>query len=888
MKVHLFGAKSSPSCVNYALQKIPRDNPEFSESAKEAMRENFYVDDLLRSHDDEDILIGEALEIREMCKRSNFLLDKYKSNSRKLLNEVKPDDVEPETQVTFDKKDTNVPLEKTLGVCWETSTDVFSVETTFHSKPFTRRGVLSTVGSVYDPLGMVSPYILKGKLILQQLCRLKPDWDEELPEELVGKWSEWLSMLSEIKEVHIRRSFKPFGLEGVCTYQLHHFSDASTIAYAVVSYIRGVDERGNIFSSFLFGKTRVAPIKAVTVPRLELAAAALMIQVDKMIKESLNMIKFDQTFYWTDSQTVIKYIHNEDRRFQVFVANKLSLIHDHSTADQWRHIPTALNPADDGSRAQQTNRWLEGPDFLTKDEIDWPASKLTDLILDEDDKEVRCRTSIVPNKEHPLDTLINHFSSWYKLKKMVAWIVKVKLALMKKSEGVKHLKVADLETAESIILNHVQKVNFSNEFNKLVKNETVLCSSRIKQFNPFIHNKLIRIGGRLNNSDLSFNEKHPIILPNNNPVSNMIITEIHEEAGHQGREHVLSQIRKKFWILKGSSAVRSAIERCIKCKKIQKLPSNQLMAELPSERMAINEPPFSHTGVDFFGPFYVRVGRSQVKRYGVIFTCLTSRASHIEVAHSLDTSSFINALVRFTSRRGPVKYLRSDRGTNFIGAEKELREATSHIRDEEVSHSLIKRGIQWEFNAPHASHHGGIWERLIRTIRKIMNGLLNQQKLTDESLTTLMCEIENILNSRPLTPVSADARDLNPITPNHLLRLDGNIQSLGEFSNIDQYSRKRWRQIQHLANTFWFRFKNEYLRSLQSRSCWSDRKENLGIGDIVLMVDEMSPRCHWPLGKIVGVKTSKDSLIRTVIVKAKGNMFTRPITKVILLLKNQC
>ncbi|XP_070550706.1 uncharacterized protein [Ptychodera flava] len=311
------------------------------------------------------------------------------------------------------------------------------------------------------------------------------------------------------------------------------------------------------------------------------------------------------------------------------------------------------------------------------------------------------------------------------------------------------------------------------------------------------------------------------------------------------------------------------------------------MADLPAQRLVIGEPPFSQSGVDYFGPFEIKRGRSTVKRYGVLFTCLSIRAVHIEVAHSLDTDSCINALRRFAARRGPVRKMRSDNGTNLIGAKRELKEGIEKWNQSQIHSSLRQEDIQWEFNPPYASHHGGVWERQIRTVRKILYGLLREQKgcMDDEGLQTLMCEVEAVINSRPLTRVSNDTTDPHPLTPNDLLLLrSGQEPPPGVFQKEDNFARKRWRQVQHLANVFWRRWSREYLTCLQERQKWMDPEQNIERNDIVLVVDNL-PRNQWQMGRVVDVLTDERGLVRIAKVKTRTSILERPITKLCVILE---
>ena len=311
----------------------------------------------------------------------------------------------------------------------------------------------------------------------------------------------------------------------------------------------------------------------------------------------------------------------------------------------------------------------------------------------------------------------------------------------------------------------------------------------------------------------------------------------------------------------------------------------QKMASLPKDRVTPDKPPFTYTGVDCFGPFDVRRGRGKAKRYGVIFTCLTLRAIHIEVANSLDTESFINALRRFIARRGRPEEMRSDNGGNFVKGERELREEIKNWNQTQIHDFLVQRNVKWTFNPPAGSHHGGVWERCIRTVRKVMRAVIKEQLLDDEGINTLMCEVEAIVNGRPLTKLSEDPRDLEPLTPNHLLLLrNGPKAPPGIFTKEDNCSSRRWRQVQYLADVFWRRWIREYLPSLQERQKWNKTRKNLKVNDIVLILDEKTPRCSWPLGRIMEVYTNrKDGLVRSVKVKTSTSLLIRPVDKIILL-----
>ncbi|XP_006821687.1 uncharacterized protein LOC102801951 [Saccoglossus kowalevskii] len=371
---------------------------------------------------------------------------------------------------------------------------------------------------------------------------------------------------------------------------------------------------------------------------------------------------------------------------------------------------------------------------------------------------------------------------------------------------------------------------------------------------------LIRVGGRLARSILSYSAKHPVILLKDSPVSNFILEDVHKGVGHLGR------LRHKYWIMCANAMVRKIVSNCVTCQSYRAKVGEQKMTDLPIERITPDHPPFTHTGVDYIGPLEVKRGRGTVKRSGVIFTCMASRAVHLEIAHSLDTDSCINAFRRFKARRGNVKSVRSDNGTNLVGAKRELQAEIDRWNHTKISSALHQVDIDWKFNPPAGSHFGGIWERQIRTIRKILFSLFKEQTihLDDEALQTLLCEVESIINGRPISTVSEDPNDLEALTPNHLLLLQS-YQNLppGVFDRNDIYARRRWRQVQYLADMFWKRWLREYLPLLQERQKWLQPKRNLAVGDIVLIADNSVPSNAWPMGKVIEITKDRKGFIVT-------------------------
>ena len=911
MEVHLFGATSSPSCSSFALRRTAEDNKcLFSDETVSTVKNNFYVDDCLKSVKTCDQAINLVDELTQLMSKGGFRLTKWLSNKASVIESI-PESERSAKVLDLDLDKERLPIERTLGLKWDVHTDNFIFDGELKCRPATRRGILSITSSVYDPLGFLAPVILPAKKIIQDLCRQHLDWDDEVNEEEFQRWREWKNQLPQLSQLLVRRCLKSTRPGKVSLTEVHNFADASQYAYGAVSYLRTVDEAGNVNVSFLMGKSRLAHLRPATVPRLELSAAVLATEMDQALKKELE-IHVDGSVFWTDSTSVLQYIRNTSKRFHTFVANRLTVIHENTKPFQWRYVPSELNPADDASRGVtaeefcSTSIWLSGPRFLSEEKALWPAepSALSTNRSLHDDPEVKkqpqqCASANASTcqREDLLSKLIERYSTWNKLKRSVAWLIKFKEWLKNnKSCESKLLSVDDLQQAERIILKHVQRQTFcevidavasvnSEGQQRKVKSKLKRLPSALQGLNPALDTYgLLRVGGRLENAPIPYDARHQIILPSKHRVTNLIIDAYHKDVGHLGEAYVLSNLREIFWVVKGKSTVRSITRKCLLCRRINSLPGTQMMADLPRERLSPDNPPFTAVGVDFFGPIYVKQRRSHVKRYGCVFTCLATRAVHIEVTETLDTDGFVNAFRRFVNTRGRPNTIYSDNGTNLRAGEKELREAIQQWNKEQINNIMLQKNIKWHFNPPTASHMGGVGERIIRSIRKILKAILGNQIVTHEVLITIMSEVQGILNSRPLTSISDDPKDVEVLTPNHLLLLrSSSCFPPGTFNRTDCYSRRRWRQVQHLACVFWKRWIKEYLPTLQLRQKWRTPRRNIAPGDLVLLVDENVKRGQWPLGKVSEVFHGRDGLVRSAKVFTRGVTLTRPVTKLCFL-----
>ena len=898
MTVHLFGATSSPSCANFALRRTATDYGTLHHrEVAQTVLNNFYVDDCLATTNRVNDAVNLAFNLRQLCSKGGFNLTKFISNSVAVLDSIPEADRSPKIKSLNLHTDV-LPIERALGVSWNVQSDRlgYQVEMNkFTNKPLTRRGMLSAIAAFYDPLGLAAPYIMRARMLLQELTRLRLGWDEAVPAENRKQWRLWIADLDILTLYTLPRCICPDGVSTADTLELHHFADASERGYGVASYLRVVSQDGQTSCSLLCSRSHLAPIKPLSIPRLELSAATLAVKVNLELERALEFSSRPRRYFWTDSSTVIKYIQNETARFHIFVANRLAVIRDGSSPEEWRWVSSEENPADllsrgcDASTLLQMGMWRQGPAFLHLSEEQWP--RLPELHFNQHDPEIKVKTAplkICTNTQSPVDKLVTHYSSWSRLKRGIAWIHRVMNKLRDKNCLIRspQLTLSELETAERIVIKHIQSDGYAEEIKSLEAGQQVRLSSSIASLDPKLEEGLLRVGGRLKQaSDLDYDSRHPLIVPSKVKVTELIIQDIHEKVGHEGRQYVLAELRKKFWVVRANTAVRRCLRQCIRCRRRVRPTETQKMADLPADRIEQGDLPWVSTGVDYFGPFYTKRGRVQCKRYGVIFTCLATRAVHLEVAESLSSDSFICALRRFIARRGSqIRIMRSDNGTNFVGADRELKTELDLLvqHESKIFREAIKRDIEWRWNPPGGSHFGGAWERLIRSVRKIIGSLLSEQTFSDETLVTFLCEAESIMNNRPLIPVTSDPRDQLPLTPNHLLHLRSIVVSHEIISDKDYFSRKSWKRASFLAEQFWRRWRTEYLPLLQERAGRFKRsQENLQQGDVVLVVDDSVPRGVWPLGLIEEVKISADSRVRSVKVRCRGTTLWRSVHKLV-------
>ena len=894
MTVHLFGATSSPSCASFCLQQVVAQFGEgYSLMTCQAINRNFYVDDFLFSCS--TTTEGRLLvtEVTEMLEKGGFQLTKWLSNDDDAASCIP---IEAKGMANKSLPGTNCTGERVLGVFWDIERDCFRFTADFPEKAYTGRGIASMMHSLYDPLGFVVPLLVESKILLRDLN--ERDWDAPLTDDECKRWENWLKSVELLKNLEISRCLKNKGATKIFRYELHHFADASLTAFGTVSYLRTVETNTNIQCSFLIGKSFLAPA-GLTIPKLELCAAVVAARMDELLRKELTF-EINQTYLWTDSKAVLMCIRNKRRKFPIYIANRLAEIEHLTSSDSWHYVPSHMNPADEASRGLTAKKllknakWLGGPEFLHKETYEWPNE------IDEAANVGTILSSTAKNS-NPLDKLIARYSSSHRLKVASAWILRIaRRSKMKvagsteaemKAQMLPHLTKEELDDAELRLIQYEQRNHLPKLYAALENGKTLNktnCPQRLLNCNPKLVHNTIRLNGRIEKAvGVDYETRFPVVLPSDSHLTSLIIDKYHRMTGHGGINHTFNELRMKFWVECGSSTIRKSLKECMVCRKRKAKVGEQIMANLPEARLQINQPPFSHTGVDFFGPIYVKRGRSEEKRYGCIFTCMSTRAVHIEVAHSLTTESFLMALERFVARRRHVHDLYSDNGTNFIGAQRVIQEYLKKWNQKQIRDSLQCLDIEWHFNTPTASHFGGAWERLIRTVRKILNDISEHRVYDDENLRTVLTKVEAIMNSRPLTPVCFSELTDRALTPNEILTpgSDDRMMML-ETCDRDQHSRNSWLRAQFVVNKFWERWAKEYLPTLAERSKWKTEFRNFQVDDVVVIPVDRQPRAQWPLGRVVDVHPDDKGKVRSVTLKTKDGSIKRPIAKLCMLIPN--
>lgn len=892
-----YGTSAAPYLAVRTLLQLADDESKRYPLAASVTKTDFYVDDLISGADDIETALVLQNELISLLRSGGMHLRKWSSNCDDVLAPLPASDRECRFPLSMHTTE-NI---KALGITWDPVADTFGFKITFpfassNETPTTKRQLLSDASRLFDPLGWLAPTTIVSKLFFQKLWLLKIDWDDRLPDKLNNDWRNYITEIPAIEQIKICRWT---GRKPTASCQLHGFCDASQSAYAAVVYLR-ITDFAHTHITLLAAKTRVAPLKQVTLPRLELCGFALLANLMRKIIDTEFASTAVESFAWCDSEIVLAWLKSPPSKWKVFVANRTAQIHLALPDTQFYHVKSCDNPADVASRGISPSKlsshtlWWSGPQWLKHQQHDWPINQAAALITE---LETRAATASIFTTVIEPFTLIDSCSSFIRLLRVTAycrrfinnciskWSSKHKLSRAAASTAT-YLTSQEHHDALKVWIKIAQQHAFADEISRLQSGDNEVNSkSLIISVNPFLDSDgILRVGGRIKRAAIHYNQRHPIILPKDHRLSTLLVHHVHTQTLHGNIQLMLNTLRQTYWLIHARPMVKRTISKCKVCARHAAKPAHQFMADLPTPRVTPARP-FIKTAVDYAGPISLRPARitrgriTIIKGYIAIFVCMATKAMHLEVVSDLTSTAFLAAFRRFISRRGHVTDVYSDNGTNFVGAARYLREYYSIPA--KLGDHLAAINVNWHFSPPSAPHFNGLAESGVKAMKKHLIRVVGSNILTFEELTTVITQIEACLNSRPLCRLSDDPSQSDVLTPGHFLIGCAPLAPVEpDYTNI-KCLKNRWHHVQQITQHFWNRWAIEYLQELQQRNKWIQKAQpQPKIGDLVYICDTPSTPLQWPMGVITDLHPGKDSIVRVVTVKTATGSLTRPIVKI--------
>ena len=888
-----FGLKCSPFILAATL-KLHLENSGLDPELVASILENFYVDDWLNSTQNKEEGLNLMRTVTSKLSQANFNLCKWNSNDED-LKEI------------FSKTAGELPpeVDSVLGLPWDTRADTLGIgserilEKLNQENIDTKKELFSLMQTVFDPLGMLCPFVLQAKKLMQKTHKTKLDWKERLPDDILSDWKKWKESLSLLPEIKDQRWIC---VPDATYYRLCGFCDASEEAYSAVVYLVSSNGR-EVRSGFVISKSRVAPSKGMSIPRMELCSAVLLTNLMAAAADMLKHIKIDGRSYYTDCMSVLRWLISAHYSWPVFIANRIRQILLLTDPKDWHYVNTKENPADLPSRGCFLEElihdllWKRGPGFLVTGERPFQGKMnfSPELMPDEMRQELaRVVVSYVrvvkpcgvvscisPDRTNSYSRLMNITGSlldavfaFRTCKKGVGKKVHVDWSLQKR----KSRSECELEWVRSIQQCHYGKeIAFCQAREKKVMMGERVPSSIIRTLSLFWDSQVgvLRCDTRLEESMLPDAQVYPILLPDKSKFTRMMIMERHGQIGHSGVRQTLATVKAEFHVTRARKLITSLLRGCFTCRKIQAqafaLPPPP---PLPKCRLGVTRP-FLHVGLDFAGPFHLK-GRN-AKGYCLIFTCAVVRAVHFEAVQSLSVQGFWMGFRRFMARRGIPSTIISDNASTFKCVAKELNIL---FNSEKLKEFLNGRRIQWQFYLERAPWQGGFIERVVAMFKANIRKVLGNANIDYEEFLTFVCEAELIINSRPLTYVYESPEGEGPLTPSMLVS-GYNLTDLPPIDGMKigrkdpMIARERLKYINRLIQHFWSRFHKEYMAELVDRGFGRKNKGEVQRapkeGELVLLRGENLPRSRWKIAVVKEVKRSpRDDKVRTVVVRTLG------------------
>ena len=863
----MFGFVASPFILGCVLRNFAETL--YDRELKAIIQNQFYVDNMLVTSNSSSHLLSLYNKLTSTMGDAGFDMQEWITNSI---------DITKDTDLTTD------PC-KVLGYEYypmEDSLKLKNCSLNVHAK--SKRQVLSSVAGFFDPIGIVNPILLPPKLFIRKLHSRKLGWDEPLDDDLQKEWS----FITKNFNSNESFSFPRKAYDDSRPVSLVVFCDSSKLAYGCVIYVI----QNNC--SKLFSKLKLAPCPSKTLPSLELLAVYLGFQSILTITTDVNFtVSIDNITFLSDSQVALSWlISGKAQKKNIFVNNRLAEIRKFSENFKsqninliYKYVPTDQNMADVITRGVNVSNfktmyedWVGGPSWLV--ESDWPSGNLgcipcSKLNVNEFPKineyGVLCAQLSCQNK------IINaNFSSYSKLFGTVTNLFKFSAILKSKVSNVKFDLEECKNKAFAYLIKSMQYECFAEQLELLGSNEVGSCKI-IKNYNLFLDEfGIIRAKCRLEHSlHLSYDQNNPILLGNHN-LSRLLIKKFHFQVCHLGLESTLSKLRSSgLVLLSARTRVNSVLRECLICNKFNcRAGKSPFVPSLPPHRVNLTKP-FGSTGIDYTGHFYIREGDAKVKAYILIFTCLTTRSVHLELL-SMDTEDFVLAFLRFSNRYSIPREVFTDNARTFLAGASMIKNLTlsssyrSHFSTENVVFKTIPTYSPW---------YGACWERLIRTVKSCIYKTIGRNIFSFDCFVTLLTDIQNSINSRPLYYKSSNDIDFEVITPNHFLYLYAGTSSsvfLDEFS-LESYEPEEVREallnslscreiIINKFNSVWFeRYLMSLKHPLQGQSNPDD--SNFKIDQVVLVKVPNKPRPFWHLGRIIELLPGTDQEVRVCKVK---------------------
>lgn len=889
-----YGTSAAPFLATRCLLQLALESESVNAKASAVIRNDIYVDDLLSGGHSIEEAARLKSDVCAILASGGMELKKWCSNSTALICDIPKDDCE----ILHDMDDGSYV--KTLGILWEPNLDKFKFKVNLPAThQVTKRIVLSEVARIFDPIGLLSPIVVLGKLFMQQLWKLKGNWDEALPMLHHTYWTKFRSELSKLTLFQIPRHLFG-GNERPVNIELHGFADASEKAYGAAVYVRSKLQNGQHFVTILCSKSRVAPLQSTTLARLELCAALLLAQLMQRVLQQINFTA-ERICYWSDSTITLHWIHSEPCSWNTFVANRVAAIQEVCDAKNWFHVESKSNPADVVSRGMMPdklvncNLWFSGPTFLHAADSEWlPHSKYDWSSTDEvPERKLAKPLSLVANMGTNIWCNISemkYVNDYTRMLKTMAYVARYISNSKKPLETRKLLPLDgdDFVAGLKMIIKLIQQECYSDVIKEL-QTRGALKKGYLKSLSLFIDNEgIIRVGGRLQFSSLSYTSKHPMLFPPNHPFTITFFYHLHRKHLHVGPKTLLAISRETVWTVNGITAAKKTCASCVRCAIVRPKSIMQQMGNLPEERVQISSP-FSKVSVDYCGPLYVHYkirGRAPTKTYVAVYVCQSTKAVHLELAFDLTSACFLGTFKRFVATRGlPVKVF-SNNGTNFVGGNSELHELYQMLQSSNLADDIKQMcrddHIQWHFYPPGSPHFGGLHEAAVKSAKYHLRRVMGRANLTHEELHTLLKQVEAVLNSRPLTAISSSMDDLESITPGHFL-IGRPLLAIPEplMCDMNVNNAKRWELVKTLHQHFWKIWSRDYLTELQRRYKWENKSPNIKVGEIVLLKDDNLPPLKWRLGRVIELHPGANGLTRVVTVQCGPNQtYKRAVTRI--------